>query len=190
MLCESNIDTCNSLNLPEKLGRTRLNQCSLSLVDKRSQSLFRLEKCPIGRSCAHVREKTRQPLWKVDLTVCVDEDPLHAASQKEHLNLLLGRTIYWVNYGDEDLYGRYSLSPRRDSLTLYNNDYARLVPWWRFRFFSDLTFVGSKFGYWNYGTYSWFNVKTQLDACTKQARSKSMTYLRQRGNLILEFNTI
>lgn len=138
--------------------------------------------CPCER-------KIRQPLWKVDLTVCVDEDPLYALSQKERVNVVLGRRTYWLNYTDEDRYGRYSFSPRRDSLTLYYDDYTRLVPWWRFRFFPDLTFVGSKFGYWNYGTYNWFKVKTQLGARTKQARRKSMTYLRQRGNLLLEFNT-
>jgi|GEM_PF-3277213 hypothetical protein len=135
--------------------------------------------CPCAR-------KIRKPLWKVDLTICVDEDPLYFYAQKEHVCLLLGRTIYWLNFADEDRRGRYSFSPRRDSLTLYYNDYTRLVPWWRFRFFSDLTFVGSKFGYWNYGYYNWFNVDVQQGARTKQAKSKGMTYLRQRRELTLE----
>lgn len=135
--------------------------------------------CPCAR-------QIRKPLWKVDLTVCFDEDPLYATSQNEHVNLLLSRTIYWLNYAGEDRHGKYSFSPRRDSLTLYYNDYTRLVPWWRFRFFSDLTFVGAKFGYWNYGYYGWFNVDAQQGARTKQAKSKSMTYLRQRDSLILE----
>jgi len=50
-----------------------------------------------------------------------------------------------------------------------------------------LTFVGSKLGYWNYGYYEWLNFNAQQGARTKQAKSKSKTYIRQRGTLRLEF---
>ncbi|MGA7076799.1 MAG: hypothetical protein WBZ42_09730 [Halobacteriota archaeon] len=103
-------------------------------------------------------EATRAPTWDLKVITYVDKDPQNGLHKGEAVRIRLYREdlTFWLEYADSTHFGAYAMSADQRSLTLYQDQ----RPWWFFCFLPDLTFIGSKLGYWIDGSYRCCQHKT------------------------------